>query len=139
VVFYKPEGDLNEHPGYAALAAGDEHLAKVIAALQASPQWANMVIVVTYDENGGAWDHAAPPAGDLLGPGTRIPAVVISPFAKMGSVDHTPFDTGSILRLITRRFDLPELPGLAARDAALAAHGQPPMGDLTSALVLPAN
>lgn len=139
VVFYKPEGDLNEHPGYAALTAGDEHLAKLIATLQASPQWSNMVIVITYDENGGSWDHAAPPKADLLGPGTRIPAVVISPFAKMGSVDHTPFDTGSILRLITRRFDLPQLPGLAQRDAALKAHGEPPMGDLTSALTLSDN
>ena len=136
VAFYKPEGDLNEHPGYAALSAGDEHLAQVIAALQASPQWSHMVIVITYDENGGAWDHAAPPPADLLGPGTRVPAVVISPFAKMGSVDHTPYDTASVLRLMTRRYHLPVLPGLAERDAALKAHGQPPMGDLTNALAL---
>jgi acid phosphatase len=134
VVFYKPEGDLNEHPGYASLSAGDAHLAHLIEVLKASPQWSNMVIVITYDENGGAWDHQAPPVADLLGPGTRIPAVVISPFAKMGTVDHTPYDTGSVLRLITRRFSLPQLSGLAARDAALKAHGQPAMGDLTQAL-----
>ena len=136
VVFYKPEGDLNQHPGYASMAIGDAHLADVISKLQASPQWAHMIVVVTYDENGGAWDHVAPPKGDLLGPGTRIPAIVISPFARNGTVDHTPNDTASVLRLITRRFGLPTLPGLTARDNALKANGAPPMGDLTNALNL---
>jgi acid phosphatase len=95
-----------------------------------------MVIVVTYDEFGGAWDHVSPPHGDLLGPGARIPAIIISPLAKHGTVDHTPYDTASILRLINRRFDLNVLPGITARDRALAAHGAPAMGDLTAALDL---
>jgi acid phosphatase len=95
-----------------------------------------MVIVITYDEFGGAWDHVAPPQGDLLGPGTRIPALIISPFAKRGTVDHTQYDTGSILRLITRRFGLDVLPGISMRDKGLAVHGAPPMGDLTNALEL---
>jgi phospholipase C len=69
-----------------------------------------------------------------LGPGARIPALIISPYARHGTVDHTPYDTESILKLITRRFDLPALPGIVRRDAALAAHGEPPMGDLTGAL-----
>ena len=64
----------------------------------------------------------------------RVPAVIISPFAKRGFVDHTFYDTTSILRFITRRFALPALAGLQARDAALAAHGSPPLGDLTAAL-----
>jgi acid phosphatase len=95
-----------------------------------------MVIVITYDEFGGAWDHVAPPKGDLLGPGARIPAIVISPFAKMGTVDHTQYDTASILRLITRRFDLDVLAGITVRDDALAEHAEFPMGDLTNALDL---
>jgi acid phosphatase len=136
VVFYKPEGDLNEHPGYAAVGPGDTALATLIGKLEASPQFANMVIVVTYDENGGWWDHVAPPKGDQLGPGTRIPALVISPYARKGTVDHTPYDTGSILRLLDRRFALDPLPGTTARDAALASHGEPAMGDLTNALDL---
>ena len=49
-----------------------------------------MLVVVTYDENGGFWDHVAPPKGDRWGPGTRIPAIIVSPFAKTGYVDHTP-------------------------------------------------
>lgn len=136
VVFYKPQGNLNEHPGYASIADGDAHISQLIEKLQAGRQWGHMVIIVTYDEYGGAWDHVPPPKGDLLGPGTRIPALVISPFAKRGVVDHTPYDTASILRLITRRFDLKPLPGVVARDRALAEHGEPPMGDLTQALDL---
>jgi phospholipase C len=62
--------------------------------------------------------------------------LIISPLARQGSVDHTQYDTASILRLIARRFDLPALPGVARRDAALIAHGAPPMGDLTNALKL---
>jgi acid phosphatase len=136
VVFYKPQGNLNQHPGYASIAEGDAHIADLVAKLRAGSQWQRMVIVITYDEFGGAWDHVAPPPGDLLGPGTRIPALIVSPFAKQGTVDHTQYDTESILRLITRRFDLPVLPGITRRDAALAAHGAPPMGDLTPALDL---
>jgi acid phosphatase len=136
VVFYKPQGNLNQHAGYASVADGDAHIAEVVAKLQASPQWKNMVIVITYDEFGGAWDHVAPPKGDLLGPGARIPALVISPLARMGTVDHTQYDTDSILRLITRRFDLEVLPGITMRDQGLAEHAQFPMGDLTNALDL---
>jgi len=136
VAFYKPEGVYNQHPGYANLNDGDARIADVVAKLQASPQYKNMVIVITYDEFGGAWDHVAPPKGDKIGPGTRIPAIIVSPYAKKGTVDHTQYDTASILRLITRRFGLDALPGITARDAALQANGAPAMGDLTSALDL---
>ena len=134
VVFYKPEGDLNQHSGYASIAAGDQHIADLVAQLQASPQYANMIIVITYDENGGWWDHVAPPFGDLLGPSTRIPAIIVSPYAKKNFVDHTQYDTGSILRLIDKRFGIAPLPGLVARDQGLAANGETAMGDLTNAL-----
>ncbi|MEO7073046.1 MAG: alkaline phosphatase family protein, partial [Rhodanobacter sp.] len=129
-------GDLNMHAGYSDVDAGDRHLATVIDALQKGPQWAGMVVVITVDENGGWWDHVAPPKGDRWGPGTRIPALVVSPFAKRGFVDHTIHDTGSILRLITRRFGLHKLPGLALREEAMLAAGGPAPGDLTSALDL---
>jgi acid phosphatase len=134
VTFYKPQGNLNEHAGYADVMDGDNHIADVIAHLQKSPQWAHMLVVVTYDENGGFWDHVAPPKADRWGPGSRIPTLIVSPFAKKGFVDHSLYDTTSILRFITKRFDLPVLPGLTARDAALKANGQPAMGDLTGAL-----
>ncbi|HLH10323.1 MAG TPA: acid phosphatase [Methylovirgula sp.] len=136
VAFYKPQGNLNEHPGYADVLSGDEHLAEVVAHLEKSPQWAHMLVIVTYDENGGFWDHAAPPKADRFGPGTRVPALIISPFAKRGFVDHTLYDTTSILRFITRRFDLPVLAGITARDEAMQKAGSGRIGDLTNALEL---
>ncbi|HXZ49354.1 MAG TPA: alkaline phosphatase family protein [Usitatibacter sp.] len=115
VSFVKPLGPLNEHPGYADLISGQEHIAKIVEAIMASPQWKSTAIVVTYDENGGRWDHVAPPPGDRWGPGTRVPAVIISPYARRGYVDHTQYDTTSILRFIERRWHLDPL---GPRDAA---------------------
>jgi phospholipase C len=145
VTFYKPQGSLNEHPGYADVLSGDQHIADVISHLQKSPQWKNMLIIVTYDENGGFWDHVSPPKGDRWGPGNRIPTIIVSPYAKAGKVDHTPYDTTSILRFIIKRFvgsahkpvypgDV--LPGIADRDRALKANGFRRPGDLTNALYL---
>ncbi|MEB0109121.1 acid phosphatase [Pseudomonas sp. MH9.3] len=134
VTFYKPQGNLNMHAGYADVASGDRHIARALKVLQESPQWKNMVVVVTVDENGGWWDHVAPPKGDRWGPGTRVPALVVSPFARKGMVDHTVYDTASILRLITRVFQLETLDGLKQRDDAMSARGQKPMGDLSNAL-----
>ena len=136
VAFYKPEGVYNQHDGYANLADGDAHIADLVAKLQASPQWKNMVIVITYDEFGGVWDHVAPPKGDMLGPGTRIPAIIISPFAKKGTVDHTQYDTASILRLITRRFGLADAAGPHRARRGAEGRGGTAMGDLTNALDL---
>ena len=137
VSFYKPQGNLNQHPGSSTVALGDAHLASVVAALEKSPQWPRMLVVVTYDENGGFWDHARVPRGDRWGPATRVPAIIVSPFAKKGFVDKTPYDTASILRFITRRWNLTPLPGVEMRDRALAANGEPSMGDLTAALEAP--
>ena len=118
VSFYKPVGRLNQHPGYTEIMAGDEHLNDLLSKLQKSPQWKRMAVIVTYDENGGFWDHVPPPQGpgwsDRWGPGTRIPAIVVSPFARKGHVDKTLYDTTSILKLITRRFGLEPLPGVRA-------------------------
>jgi len=136
VSFYKPQGNLNEHPGYADELSGDQHIADIVAHLEKSPQWKDMLVVVTYDENGGFWDHVAPPKADRWGPGNRVPAIIISPYAKMGTVDHTLYDTTSILRFITNRWQLPELPGLKLRDDAMKANGTGTIGDLTGALNL---
>jgi len=126
VVFYKPTGRLTQHPSYTDLASGDEHLNQILERLKRSPQWSRMAVIVTFDENGGYWDHVAPPSGpgwsDRWGPGTRIPAIIISPLAKRGYVDKTPYDTTSIIKFITRRFGLEPLPGV--REKA---------GDLTNA------
>jgi phospholipase C len=125
VSFYKPPGRYTQHPSYTDLKSGDEHLAAVLEGLRAGPQWAEMLVVVTYDENGGYWDHVAPPAGpgwsDWLGPGTRIPALLIGPGVKRGHVDHTVYDTGSILKFITERWNLEPLPGVRGKVGDLSA------------------
>ncbi|WP_130619076.1 acid phosphatase [Dyella amyloliquefaciens] len=138
VSFYKPQGDLNMHAGYSDVDAGDRHIMAVIDALQKSPSWQHTMVVITVDENGGWWDHVAPPKGDRWGPGSRIPALVVSPFAKKGHVDHTIYDTGSIARFLTRRFGLERLPGLVLREQAMVAAGGPAPGDLTNALMFDA-
>ncbi len=137
VTFYKPQGSVNEHPGYANVTDGDRHIDAVLKALKAGPQWNHMLIVVTYDEFGGWWDHVPPPKGDRFGPGTRVPALIISPFARPGYVDHTQYDTTSILRLVINKWHLPALPGITGRDDSLVANGFPRMGDLTEALLPP--
>jgi len=121
VAFYKPPGRFTQHPGYTDLMSGDAHVADLLEHLRRSPLWSSTAIIVTYDENGGFWDHVPPPKGDRWGPGTRIPSIVISPFAKRGYVDHTPYDTTSILKLITRRFDLEPLPGVRSGAGDLTA------------------
>jgi acid phosphatase len=125
VSFYKPAGENNEHPGYTDVMSGDQHIADLVTKIQASSAWNSTVIIVTYDENGGFWDHVSPPKGDRWGPGTRIPAIIISPFAKRNYIDHTTYDTGSIIKFITRRFDLVPIEGVRSF-----------VGDLTNALEL---
>ncbi len=126
VSFLKPVGVNNEHPDYTDVRTGELHTMALIDAIKASSIWNDAVIVVTYDENGGFYDHVAPPVIDRWGPGTRVPTLVISPFAKKGYVDKHAYETVSILSLIERRFGL--LP-LSSRDAGAA--------DLTAALELP--
>jgi acid phosphatase len=116
VAFIKPLGANNEHPGYADLIDGQNHVAQLVKTIQNSPYWKNTAIVITYDEFGGRWDHVSPPpTRDGWGPGSRIPAIVISPYARRGFVDHTPYETVSILKLIETRFGLAPL---TSRDAA---------------------
>jgi len=122
VAFYKPQGTFNEHPGNTDVMSGDIHISELVTKIKASPLWSSTAIIVTYDENGGFWDHVPPPKGDRWGPGTRIPAIIISPFSKRGYVDHTSYDTTSIIKFITRRFGLEGLPGVRAN-----------AGDLTNA------
>ncbi len=115
VSFYKPLGEFNEHPGYADVLTGDQHVANIVGSIERSPLWKDSVIIITYDENGGFWDHVAPPIKDRWGPGTRVPALIISPYAKKGFVDHTEYDSTSILKLIELRFGIKPL---GSRDAA---------------------
>ncbi len=107
--------DLNsQHPGVGGLLRGLDWCADLIEKVQKSSAWADCAIILTYDENGGRWDHVAPPIVDAFGPATRVPAIIISPFAKKNFVDHTQYETVSVLKFIEERW---ELPSLSTRDA----------------------
>ena len=115
VSFVKPLGIHNEHPNTSEPLTGQQHMAELVQAIRASPLWPRTLIVITYDENGGRWDHVAPPVVDRWGPGARVPTVIVSPLARRGHVDHTRYDTTAILKLIETRWGLAPL---GDRDAA---------------------
>ena len=85
-------------------------------------------MIVTYDENGGCWDHVPPPTGagwgDRWGPGSRVPAFLIGPGVRRGHIDSTSYDTTSVRKLIARRFGLEPLPGVRANTGDLSAAPQ---------------
>jgi len=114
VVFYKPTDANAAHPTHSDMRAADAHLMGIISALQKSDAWKKTAIIITFDDNGGYWDHVAPPRIDRWGPGMRVPTIVVSPFAKKGYVDHTFYELTSILKLIEMRF---RLEPLGERDA----------------------
>lgn len=122
VSFVKPIGEENEHPGYTGEPGGSDHLVSLLQAIENSHCKENTLVIVTYDEFGGQWDHVPPPGQgnnngphDQWGPGTRLPALVLGPHLKGQSVvDHTEYDTTSILATIEQRYGLAPL---ATRDA----------------------
>jgi acid phosphatase len=124
VSFVKPLGEENEHPGYASEEVGSQHLVNLIDAIVNGPNGHDTLIIVTYDEFGGSWDHVPPPPfnydrrapHDVWGPGTRIPALIVSARFKKSGVDHVAHDTTSILKLIEERFHIVPL---GSRDAAV--------------------
>jgi acid phosphatase len=124
VSFVKFIGEENEHPGYSSTPNSEDHLVQTLKAIEGSSCSKDTMVVVTYDEFGGQWDHVPPPgqaggpAGphDLFGPGTRIPALVLSPYLTAPfAVDHTEYDTTAILKTIEQRWGLA---ALGTRDAA---------------------
>jgi acid phosphatase len=119
VVFIKPLGPDNEHPGYAGLLQGQQHVADLVSAVKDSDYWGNTLIIVTYDEHGGRWDHVTPPVTGIWGDGTRVPGIIIGPHAKHHFVDHTQYDTLSILKTIEERFGLEPLNALDAQATSL--------------------
>jgi acid phosphatase len=123
VSFVKPVGAENEHPGYASTHHGEAHLVELLKAILDGPDGKDTLIVVTYDEFGGQWDHVAPPGqrscvdgpADQFGPGTRIPALIIGGRFSRSGVDRQTHDTTSILATIERTYGLAPLTDRDAR------------------------
>jgi acid phosphatase len=122
VSFIKPLGPNNEHPGYADLLQGQQHVADIVEAVRRSPYWGHTLIVVAYDEHGGRWDHVSPPTSNRIwGDGARVPGLVLGPLAKEHFVDHSQHDTLSILKTIEERFGLEPLTTYDANASSLAS------------------
>jgi acid phosphatase len=124
VSFVKPVGAENEHPGYASEHSGSDHLVDLLRMVQRSRCARDTMVVVTYDEFGGQWDHVPPPGQgtatrgphDEMGPSTRIPALTIAPrLPRRFSVDRASHDTTSIMATIEHRYGLAPV---SSRDAA---------------------
>jgi len=108
--------------------------------VQASDAWSSTAIVVTTDEGGGYYDSGYVQPLDFFGDGTRIPLIVVSPYAKKGYVDHTYNDHVSVLKFIERNWRLPHvsarsrdhLPNPVTDDDPYRPVNGPAIGDLTT-------
>jgi phospholipase C len=108
----------NEHAP-ATVKRQQQWLRQTIEEVQTSPDWRDTVIILTYDESGGWYDHVPPPVVNTTanerGLGPRVPALVISPYSKRGYVSHVQYDHTSILRFMEWNFRLQPLNDRDAR------------------------
>ncbi|MDB4943933.1 MAG: Acid phosphatase [Labilithrix sp.] len=125
----------DDHPAHD-IRLGQTFVASIYKALTASPQWGKCLLVITYDEHGGFWDHVAPPAAPDDDPefkhfGFRVPAIVVGPTVKKGYVSSKPYDHTSVLATLKERFGLDDLTTRSAKANDLtdvfdlAKHGKP--------------
>ena len=104
----------SEHPP-ARSDCGMDYVAYLVNQVMQSQYWQSSAIVVTWDDYGGFYDHVPPPQVDAFGEGFRVPTLVISPWAKHGFIDHTPYEFASLLKLAEVTFNVPML---GTRDVA---------------------
>ena len=109
-----PEDPLTEHPPTPP-QWGQRFAALAVQAVASGPRWRQTALVLTYDESGGFYDHVRPPVIGGRSRGFRVPAIVISPYARPGHVSHVGYDHASPLALVERTFGLAPL---GDRDAA---------------------
>jgi phospholipase C len=115
----------SDHP-HSDIRAGEWLMWQIYHAVTTSPAWPRTLLVITFDEWGGFFDHVPPAHAPDDNPlhalrGFRVPTLLVSPFARRGYVDHGVYDHTSILKLIEWRFGLPALSVRDARANNLAA------------------
>ena len=113
VSWLTPPFGQSDHPP-ASICAGENWTVQYLNALMRSPEWSSTAVIMTWDDFGGFYDHVPPPHVDLYGLGPRVPTIVISPYSRAGSIDHTTYEFASVLRFIETIFDLAPL---TSRDA----------------------
>ena len=100
-----PGQNVSEHPGSKKdIGRGMAHVTRLINAVGRSDLWESSAIFVTWDDWGGFYDHAVPPIVDRNGWGIRVPAFLVSPYARQGFIDHQPLSFDAYLKLIEDRF-----------------------------------
>jgi phospholipase C len=111
-----PEDDANDHPGKKTDTKGPSWVASVVNAVGQSQYWNSTAVIVLWDDWGGFYDNAKPPFQDNWGGlGFRVPMLVISPYAKVGSssqggyISHTQYEFGSILKYLEDNWNLGRL------------------------------
>jgi phospholipase C len=109
-----PPGSKNDYPTNS-VCDGENWTVGQLNAIMQGPSWGSTAVFVTWDDFGGFYDHVPPPQVDEFGLGPRIPALIVSPYAKPGFISHTVYDLTSVLKFIEQRFGLS---ALSARDAA---------------------
>lgn len=119
VSYIAPSGP-SEHPP-SNIASGEAFVGSLINALIASPEWKSSAFLLAYDDWGGWYDHVKPPQVDRYGYGFRVPAILVSPYAKRGFIDHRTMDFTSILRFIEDNWGLRPLASRDARANSIAS------------------
>jgi phospholipase C len=104
-----PGVGFDEHPGTHSVCKGENWTVRHLNALMRSKYWASTVVIMTWDDFGGFYDHVPPPHLDVMGLGPRVPLLIISPWAKAGHVDSTTYEFSSVLKFIETLFDLEHL------------------------------
>jgi phospholipase C len=102
----------SEHPPQP-VANGMWYVTRLVNALMESRYWHDALVVLTWDDYGGFYDHVPPPTVDAFGYGPRVPALFLSPYAKPGYISHYVYDFASVLKFIEERWGLGHL---TARD-----------------------
>ncbi len=108
VSWLTPSFGLSDHPP-TSICRGENWTVEILNAIGRSAYWRNTAVILTWDDFGGFYDHAPPPHVDVYGLGPRVPAIVISPYARRGVVDHDLMEFSSVLRFIERLHGLPAL------------------------------
>lgn len=98
-----PSGAISEHPP-ALVSAGQAFVTSLINAVMRGPNWTDSAIFLAWDDWGGFYDHVAPPSVDLNGYGLRVPAMVISPYARRGYIDHQTLSFDAYVKFIEDDF-----------------------------------